>query len=212
MSKAAENSGAADSAKTDSQTTVSADGVDELRSQLARLEQTNQRLLKESQDHKARAQRVIEEKEQFEQERLKKEGDLEGYAKRIAEENAKLKNELTGIRSKVLKANIKTKVSKYAGEVHDLEDLLNQTQFKDILQRGINQEDLDIDEAAAKDYVNEVLKHKPWLRKPVNGMGVNTTKPGASAATITGGPAKSLTELSSKELIELAKQSAQKGA
>jgi hypothetical protein len=207
-----ENSVTTENANANGQTTVNAENQGDLKSQLARLEQTNQRLLKESQEHKLKAQKVLEEREQFEQDRLKKEGDLDGYAKRIAEENNKLKSELSGIRSKVLKANIKTKVSKFAGEVHDLDDLLNQSQFKDILQRGINQDDLDVDEAAAQEYVQAVLKNKPWLRKPVGGMGVNTTKPGMnSAASVTGGP-KNLSEMSTKDLIELAKQTAQKGA
>jgi HPt (histidine-containing phosphotransfer) domain-containing protein len=169
--------------------------------ELEKLKATNNRLLAESQEWKARFKDEMAAKERATKEQLEKDGNLKGLAEQLQKENQKLKEELGSTRSKVLKANIRSKVARFAGEVHDLEDVLNQPQFKDVLQTGIDQENLELNDDAAKNYVSEVLKAKPWLRKAPGPMNVNTNKPASSTSS-----GASFSEMSLEELKKYAIQ------
>lgn len=158
---------------------------------------SKERLLRESKDWKQKAQAYKAELEAAERERLEKDRNFEELAKKFENELKAARSELTQTRTKVLKSNIRAKIQKYAGEVHSVDDLLNQSEFKDILSKGINESELDLEDTVAQEYVTTVLKAKPYLKKPVS-MGVNTTKP--TGVSPTGQAIKPFGEMSPEEL------------
>jgi len=162
----------------------------------------NQRLLKESKEHKQKYEALKAQLEQLEQESMVKANDYKGLVESLQKKNAALETEMKSTRSKVLKSNIRAKVAKYASDVYSVDDVLAQSEFKDILAGGINETDLDVDDAAVQKFVGEVLKAKPYLKKPQT-MGVNTTKP--NGVLPTGQASKNLAEMSLDELKNLAR-------
>jgi hypothetical protein len=162
----------------------------------------NQRVLKEAKEHKRRAQEAESELERLRQESMVKANDYTGLIESLQKKNAALEAEMKSTRSKVLKSNIRAKVAKYASDVYSVDDVLAQSEFKDILAGGINETDLDVDDAAVQKFVGEVLKAKPYLKKPQT-MGVNTTKP--NGVLPTGQASKNLAEMSLDELKNLAR-------
>jgi hypothetical protein len=171
----------------------------DLSSELEKLKATNARLLEESRKYKERAQRIEQEYEQKSEEELSKEKDvnkvLEAERKRVE----KLARENKEIKQKTLQANIFNTVSKFARDVNDLEDLLNQPRFADVLKKGIDKDNLTLDEDVAKEYVETVLSAKPYLRKQPEATTVMTKKPrydGSSTGT------KPLDQMSAKEIEE----------
>lgn len=154
--------------------------VTEVQKRLAELEASNKRLLDESKNWKSKTTEYKSKLDKIEEENLKASGDLAKqleHERKKAEESAK---EAKKLRNATIDAKIRSTVSKYAGDVHDLDDLLNQSQFLPILKEGINPEDLSIDENAAKNFVNKVFEAKPWLKKNSSQPTVDTTRANAS--------------------------------
>ena len=108
-----------------------------------------------------------------------------------------VKSDNQKLRESVLKGAVKSVVAKVAGDVHDVDDLLNQPQYSHILKEALDGENLTVDETKAKSYVEAVLKDKPWLKKSPGMAGAVTQKPGASKGQ------KSISELSTEELKKL---------
>lgn len=167
--------------------------------EIKRLKATNERLLEESKKHKEKYQQVSAEFEKISEETVGKEKDINKIleaerkkAERIANENKKLKAE-------TLNSRIRSAISKFADDVIDLDDLLNQPKFGDILKRGIDVDELSVDEDVMKEYVETVLKAKPHLRKQPEATAMLTKKPGFSATS-----SKSLDQMTTKEMEELA--------
>lgn len=160
---------------------------------------TNDRLLEESRKNRERAKLADLELQKLSEESNGKEKDiskiLEAERKKIdkfASENKKLKAE-------TLNSKIRASISKYAEDVIDLDDLLNQPKFGDILKKGIDVDELTVDDDVMKEYVDTVLKAKPHLRKQPEATTMLTRKPGFSTNTN-----KSLDQMTTKEMEELA--------
>ena len=167
--------------------------------EIKRLKATNDRLLEESKKHKEKYQQVAAEFEKINEETVGKEKDINKIleaerkkAERIANENKKLKAE-------TLNSRIRSSISKFADDVIDLDDLLNQPKFGDILKKGIDVDELSVDDDVMKEYVETVLKAKPHLRKQPEATTMLTKKPGFSASNN-----KSLDQMTTKEMEELA--------
>lgn len=167
--------------------------------EIKRLKATNERLLEESKKHKEKYQQVSAEFEKINEETVGKEKDINKIleaerkkAERIANENKKLKAE-------TLNSRIRSAISKFADDVIDLDDLLNQPKFGDILKKGIDVDELSVDEDVMKEYVETVLKAKPHLRKQPEATAMLTKKPGFSSTS-----SKSLDQMTTKEMEELA--------
>lgn len=167
--------------------------------EIKKLKATNERLLEESRKNKEKYQQVAAEFEKISEETVGKEKDINKIleaerkkAERIANENKKLKAE-------TLNSRIRSSISKFADDVIDLDDLLNQPKFGDILKRGIDVEELSVDEDVMKEYVETVLKAKPHLRKQPEATAMLTKKPGFSVSS-----SKSLDQMTTKEMEELA--------
>ena len=146
---------------------------------IAQLEATNARLLEESKLHKTRhdeKQRALEEADRAKREKLEAEGD---YKKLLESERSRLKAieaDNKALKQTTLYNKVKETVNKFAGDVWDIEDVLNQPKFSHILKEGINEEKLEVDEEIVKRYLGEVLNAKPFLKKNHAGVGVITSK------------------------------------
>jgi hypothetical protein len=150
---------------------------------LKELEASNQRLLSESKQWKEKYQTAAQQREAEERAKLEKEGDLKSVLQRVEQEKDQALKELSQTRGKVLRENIRTTLLKIAPDVYDVDDLVNQPQFKDILESGVDKDKLELSTEQAKVFAQKVKESKPHLFKPTNGMGVNTDRPGSGAGT-----------------------------
>lgn len=131
---------------------------------LKQKEQTNARLLEESKKWKERARQLETEREE---QMFTKEKDVNKVLELERKKAEKLANETKKLKQEILQSRIRQAVSKFATNVVDLEDVLNQPKYFDILKRGIDQDELTVDEGCAKEYVETVLKEKPhYIAKP----------------------------------------------
>ena len=172
---------------------------DDLAKRLEQLEATNKRLLEESKKYKEKARTYEAEVEKATEESISKEKDLAKVLDAERKRLEKLAKDNKELKQKTLQSNIFQTISKYAQDVNDIEDLLNQPKYGEILKRGIDADSLSLDEEVAKEYVETVLKAKPYLRKQPEATTMMTKKPGYDPKS---GGAKSLDQMSSKEIEE----------
>lgn len=119
---------------------------------------------------------------------------LKGSLESQQEANAKLKKSITS-------TNIRSTLQRIAGEqVHDVADIMNAPEFREILKAGLDMDKMDLDETVATAAVQKLLEKKPYLKKQTVVPGTVNNKPGQ---TIKG---KAVSEMSAKEIeAELAK-------
>jgi hypothetical protein len=172
--------------------------VNEVLKRLEQLESTNKRLLEESKGHKREASDYKSKLEQFEKSKLDQSGDEKAQLEFERKQRERFEKENKALKNKTLEQNVRMTVAKFAKDVHNLEDLLNQPKFKKILTDGIDPENLTLDEEAAKDFVNKVLDEKPYLKRNLHQPGVDKTKPNINGIT-----PKSIKNLSDAELNKL---------
>lgn len=173
--------------------------AEELVKRLEQLEATNRRLLEESKKYKEKAKTYEQEVENATQESLSKEKDLAKVLEAERKRLEKLAKENKEMKQKTLQSNIFQTVAKFATDVNDIEDLLNQPKYGEILKRGIDADSLSLDEEVAKEYVETVLKAKPYLRKQPEATTMMTKKPGYDSKS---GAVKPVEQMSAKEIEE----------
>lgn len=151
--------------------------VNEVLKRIEQLESTNKRLLDESKGFKKEASEYKSKLEQFEKKKIDESGDISAKLEHELKEKEKLLSENKSLRAKTLKHNIRNIIGQFAKDVYDMDDFLNQPKFLNILEEGIDAENLTISEDAAKAFTNAVLKEKPWMQKKSFQEQVDTTKP-----------------------------------
>jgi len=167
-----------------------------------KLAATNARLLKESQEYKAKYKQALSEKEEMESKRLAESGDIQAQLDAERKKAAQAMAELTKTRKKVIGHAVTEKIARYAGDVYSVDDLTNQPELKTYLKEGLDEENLDFSDDAAKRFLDEVKKKKPYLWKSTSGIGAMTSRPqnGLNAQTVD------LKKMSTDELKEYAKK------
>lgn len=175
--------------------------LEELKKQVETLQQTNARLLDESKKYKSKSKESMTELERIQQEILEKEGDAQKLLEAERKKAAQLAEDNKKIKAKTMKANMMATLSRYATDVYDLDDLVNQPKYFEILQKGLNEDTLELEEEAAKTYIKTVLEAKPWLKKATQVPGAITSRPGA-----VGVKPKSLGDMSATEIEEQLKK------
>ena len=173
---------------------------DEGQSQTKKTDDVNVRLLEESKRNKAKANEYktqLAELEEFKRLKLEEEGNFKTL---LQQANDKLKakdEESKALRQKTLKGNIVSTITRFANDVVDLEDLLNQPKFKSIIEEGLDEESLSLTDEAAEKYVKSVLEAKPHLRKP--GAAITTHKNGKPVFIEKEAKVKSWAEMNAQE-------------
>jgi hypothetical protein len=170
--------------------------VEQLLAQLDQLKKTNERLLDEDRKRKAAINLYREQAEKSEREKLEKDGDLAKQLEFERNKRSEIEQGYAHLKQQTLKSNIYNTFLKIANDVNDIDDLLNQPKFSHILKDAIDEESLSVREDKAKEYYNEVLNAKPWLRKVNQKVGALTTKP----SFVNDAPAKDFKDLSKDEL------------
>jgi hypothetical protein len=152
--------------------------LEEMADKLKQFESTNSRLLDENKKFKERAKRSESEYEKVIEEVTGKEKDVNKVIEAERKRIEKLADENKKLRSETLNSKIRSALSRYAGDVNDLDDLLNQPKYADILKRGIDIDELTVDEEVVKEYCETVFKAKPYLKKQEDATKIFTKKPG----------------------------------
>jgi len=171
----------------------------ELAEQLKAAQASNARLLEESKKNKEKFRLSESELERLSEETNSKEKDVNKIIETERKKAEKIANENKKLRSETLNSRIRSSLSKYASDVIDVEDLLNQPKYGDILKSGIDIDELTVNDEVMKSYVETVLKDKPYLRKQSDATTMMTKKPGFQFEK-----GKTLDDMSSKELQEMA--------
>lgn len=179
------------------------DSNDEGQSQTKKTDDVNARLLEESKRNKARANEYksqLAELEEFKRLKLEEEGNFKVLLQQANEKLKTKDEEFKVLKQKTLKGNIVSTISRFANDVVDLEDLLNQSKFKSIIEEGLDEDSLSLKDEAAEKYVKAVLEAKPHLRKSI--PGVQTHKGGKPAYIEKDAKEKTYGEMSAREKEE----------
>lgn len=142
-----------------------------------RLAATNARLLKESQEYKAKYKQALAEKEEIESKKLQESGDIAAQLDAERKKAAAAMAELTKTKKKVISQAVTEKISKYAGDVYSVSDLTGLPELKSYLKEGLDEDNLDFSDDVAKRFIESVKKDKPYFWKNTNGIGANTSRP-----------------------------------
>jgi len=145
-----------------------------------RLAATNARLLKESQEYKEKYKMALKEKEELESKKLQESGDIAAQLEAEKRKAAAALQELGKTKKKVISQAVKDKVMRYAGEVHNPDDLLARPKLKEYLKDGLDEDNLDFSDEVAKRFVEDVKKEAPYLWKAQGPLGVNTSRPAST--------------------------------
>jgi hypothetical protein len=167
-----------------------------------RLAATNARLLKESQEYKAKYKQALSEKEELESKKLVESGDIQAQLDAERKKAAQAMAELAKTKKKVIGHAVTEKIARYAGEVYSVDDLTNQPELKSFLKEGLDEDNLDFSDDAAKRFIEAVKKSKPYLWRSTNGIGAMTGRPqnGLNAQTVD------TSKMNAAELKEYMKQ------
>lgn len=180
--------------------------LEELLSRMQQLESTNNRLLDENKKIKTKYKETSSLFENTERERLEKEGNYQALLEAERKKLDEILNESKEMKQKVLKSNLFLEVSKYASDVYDLEDLLNQPKYASKLKDAFDTENLTVHSEKVKEYVSDVLKDKPWLKKNQEIATVVTNRPSMVKA-----PEKNIADMGRDELESLIRSLASEG-
>jgi DNA repair exonuclease SbcCD ATPase subunit len=165
-----------------------------------KLAATNARLLKESQDYKEKYRASLKEKEELEAKKAQESGDISAQLELEKKKRQQYQDELNKTKKKVVTQAVREKISKYAGDVHNLDDLLSRPALKNFLKEGLDEENLDFHDESAKAFVEEVKKDSPYLWKNMGSMGVNTSRAGSVGTSESS--IKSLDKMGADEMKE----------
>jgi hypothetical protein len=176
--------------------------VNEVLKRIEQLESTNKRLLDESKSWKNQATDFKSKLDENEKNKVTQSGDDKALLEYEKKQREKVETENKKLKSKTLELNIRTIASKYARDVHVLEDVLNHKSFRDKVKNGIDPESLAIDEDAVKDGVNLVLSENPHYKKNSQQAGVDSSRPKTSA--ITGADLENVKKGEHKEILKAA--------
>lgn len=163
-----------------------------------RLAATNARLLRESQEYKEKYKGVLKEKEELESKKLAESGDIQAQLEAEKKKANQALAELGKTKKKVIGQAVKDKVMRFAGEVHNPDDLLARPELKEFLKEGLDEDNLDFNDDVAKRFTEEVKKKAPYLWKSQGPIGANTGRPGHVGTTSTVDTSK----MSSSEMKE----------
>ena len=167
-----------------------------------KLAATNARLLKESQEYKAKYKQALAEKEEIEAKKLAESGDIQAQLEAERKKAAQAMAELAKTKKKVISQAENEKIARYAGDDHSVEDLTNQPELKSFLKEGLDEDALDFNDDAARRFIESVKKTKPYLWKSTSGIGAMTGKPGNGLNNQT----VDLNKMSATELKEYMKK------
>jgi hypothetical protein len=172
--------------------------VNELVERLTKLEQTNKRLLEESNDYKKKYKLANSEVEEKEKKIALEKGDLQKLLDMERKEKARIADESQGLKKTVIKKQLELAINKYAQDANNVDDFYNQPAFAHILKEAIDEESLTLNEEKVQLYVSEVFKAKPHYKKSINQPNTVSKKPIQQVNGV-----KSIDKMDAKEIEEI---------
>ncbi len=133
--------------------------LEDLKAEKENLATSKKRVEEENAKYKKRAQEVETKLSDAEKKKLEEENNLHELIKREREEKEALLDKYEGLTGKTLKEKLRTEVSKFAKDAHDIDDILRVVEAKEALK--IDRDNLLID--GAEDFVTKVRELKPHL-------------------------------------------------
>lgn len=131
--------------------------LEALRAEKENLLSSKRRVEEENNKYKKRAQEVESKLSDAEKKKLEEENKLHDLIKIEREEKSNILEKYQGLKSKTLRATLKSEVSSYAKDAIDVEDILRVVEAKDALK--IDEDNLVID--GVEDFVTKVRELKP---------------------------------------------------
>jgi len=123
------------------------------------LEASKKRLEDENSKIKSRAKEAELKLSETEKEKLEAEGNIKALLEKERAEKVALQDKLKSSNTNILREKLRTEVSKYAKDAHDIDMLLKVTDHKDVLK--LNEDELSVD--GVKEYVEKVRETHSYL-------------------------------------------------
>lgn len=134
--------------------------VESLMAEIQSLKVSKERILEESKGYKNKFQEASTTLSTIEREKLEKEGKTEEILLNEREEKAKLLDDLSNLKAKTLKANVRSMLSKHAKDAHSIDDLLSLKQASTI---EYDEDSLEPLVDTVSSFVTSVREEKPYL-------------------------------------------------
>jgi hypothetical protein len=142
-----------------------------------RLQATNKRLLDESMSYKEKYKLALKEKEDLEASKIAESGDIAAQLELEKKKAKSAMDELGRTKKKVVSQAVRDAISKYAGDVYSIDDLMSKPKLKEYLKQGLNEDSLEFNDESAKAFVDEIKKDSPYLWRGQGPIGARTSKP-----------------------------------
>lgn len=153
--------------------------VAEVMKRLEQLQGSYDRVLEESKSNKSKAQEYRSKFEEAEKKKLEDSGDIAKLLDMERKTREEKEKEVKSLKNSILHQKIRESVSRHAGDVHDLDILVNLPELAPFLKSAIR-EDLTIDDSLVKDGVNKAKESKPFVFKHTQKAGVDSTRPNSN--------------------------------
>lgn len=150
--------------------------------ELKALKASNERLLTESKDWKAKYQSVSTEKSSIEKAKLEKEGNFQALLEQEKTERLNLEKKLKEREKSLLKTQARSLLAEVAKDAHDISDLLR---LEDVGLIEYDEENLTVKKDSVEKFYATVKTKKPWMfgekKLPSNASGYVAKETGAKA-------------------------------
>ena len=160
------------------QNNVTPEMIEKLQSQLDHLKSTNDRLLNESKDWKAKYQGVKDEVTNTKKAELEKEGKLEELLELERNKAHEYQQAVSKMKRDNMKASLKFEVAKFAKDAHDIEDVVRNINFDMVDYNEDSNSFANVDAAVAA-----VKQSRPYLFMQNNKPGLPNGRPSANVPT-----------------------------
>lgn len=166
--------------------------------ELESLKASNERLLSESKDWKAKYQGISGKISEVEKSKLEKEGNFQQLLEQERKEKSDLTAKLKDREKSYLKAQARSLLAELAKDAHDVGDLLKLDEVSTI---EYDEENLTVLKDSVQKFVSGIREKKPWM------FGEKKIPSQADGKPSTSTPAKSYAQMTSAEKSAAMKES-----
>jgi hypothetical protein len=176
--------------------------IEKVMEELKALKSSNERLLTESKDWKAKYQSAYTEKTGIEKQRLEKEGNFQQLLEQEKKEKLEIEKKLKDREKSLLKTQARAMLAELAKDAHDVGDLLKLDEVSAI---QYDEENLTVLKDSVQNFVASVREKKPWMfgekKIPTSTDGKPSTSSAKSFAQMTSNEREAEMKNSFKQLL-----------
>lgn len=185
----------------DGNTSEKSQNANDLVTEIERLKSTNERLLQESSKYKTRKEELNTYKEQLEEykrKELEQKGNFQEMLEMERNKCMELEQVLENKNKNLMKSNIFNAVSNYAKDAHDVNDLLAQREYSNMIE--VDEETLEPNMESIHKFVDSLKENKKYLFKGNKVASMADTKP--SVERPTDKPISQMTEAEKRDYLK----------